>query len=52
MWFDLEKENYERAYLVPIRNSLQKPIGGVGRQMPKRGRSVLAFSAVKSMLKK
>ena len=49
---------------MPNRNSLQKPIGGrsllefsaaksfeIYRQIPKRGRSVLTFSGVISMLK-
>jgi hypothetical protein len=48
------------TYLVPNRNSLQKPIGGrsllASFQVrnggdPKRGRSVLAFTAAISMLK-
>ena len=38
------------AYLDPIRNSLQKPIGG-RQKSPKRGRSVLAFFGVIKMLK-
>ena len=33
-----------RTYLEPIRNSMQKPIGGRSK-IPKRGMSVLAFSA-------
>ena len=39
----------EVAYLEPIRNSLQKPIGGRSR-IPKRGRVVLADSQAISML--